>query len=84
MSLEGNSRCQGTWHVNGGAGEESPCWREEGDEIGSWRKREVATQRRVPEQILYLLVFKAVWDLCLESQSSSLILLDWSLQCACW
>lgn len=78
---EGNSRCQGTWlegmwPVEGGA-EDSSRWRE--DEIGSWRKKALRDEERVPEQHLHLLVLEAASGFCLESQSTVLILLGWSL-----
>lgn len=41
-------------------------------------------EERAPEHILHLLVSKAASDFCLESQSPGLILLDWSLESACW
>lgn len=79
----GDGRCQGMcledmWQEKGGAGEESSCGRE-GDDIGSWRKRKLQGEERVPEHILHLLVSKAASDFCLESQSPALILLHCSL-----
>lgn len=41
-------------------------------------------KERAPEQILYLLVSMAASGFCLESRSPVLILLEWTLQSACW